>query len=189
MRALRIKSRANASVEDNVPIPTLRPGHILVKVVAAALNPTDYKHIASTNSPVSVGCDYAGVVVDVATSPPEAEAATASTTSIIKTWRKGDRVCGVIHGANTSHPEDGTFAEYVLAMGDLQIKIPEDMSYEDAASLGMGVSTVGQGFQSLGLPMPGTKTDGGKILVYGGSSAMGVYGIQFFKTQVSINLN
>ncbi len=186
MRALRIKSAGNASVESNVPIPALRPGYILVKVVAVALNPTDYKHIASIDTPVTVGCDYAGVVVDVATSPPEAEAADASTTSVIKTWRKGDRVCGVVHGSNPTHPEDGSFAEYVLAMGDLQIKIPEGMSFEDAAALGMGVSTVGQGFQALGLPLPGTKTDGGKILVYGGSSAMGAYGIQFFKRQVPV---
>jgi NADPH:quinone reductase-like Zn-dependent oxidoreductase len=186
MKALKIDSIGKASVRET-PIPALRPGYILIKVVAVALNPTDWKHIASLNTPVTVGCDYAGIVVDVATTPPEASStAYVSTTAIIKTWRKGDRVYGVIHGSNPNHPEDGTFAEYVLALGDLQLKIPDDMSFEDAASLGMGISTVGQGFQHLGLPLPGDKKDAGqKILVYGGSSSMGAYGIQFFRRPVS----
>jgi len=60
--------------------------------------------------------------------------------------------------------------------GDVQIKIPENLSFEEAATLGVGITTVGQGlYQSLGLPMPGeAKADESKyILIYGGSTATG----------------
>jgi NADPH:quinone reductase-like Zn-dependent oxidoreductase len=182
MKAVRIQSAGKASVVPDAPVPALRPGTILVKVMSVALNPTDWKHIASINSPVAVGCDYAGIVVDVSTAPPDSPDVKES--AIIKTWRKGDRVFGVIHGANPTRPEDGSFAEYLLAPGALQMKIPDGMTFDEAASLGMGVSTVGQGFQAMGLPIPfpGAQVkEGSKILVYGGSSAMGAYGIQLFK--------
>jgi NADPH:quinone reductase-like Zn-dependent oxidoreductase len=55
------------------------------------------------------------------------------------------------------------------------------MSFEDAATLGVGVTTVGQAlYQSLGLPLPasGARADV-PILIYGGSSATGTLAIQY----------
>lgn len=71
-----------------------------------------------------------------------------------------------------------------MAKGDLAIKIPENLSFEEAATLGVGVSTVGQGlYQSLGLPLPGEAKTGesGTILIYGGSTATGGLAIQYAK--------
>ncbi|KAG6988548.1 cytochrome P450 [Physcia stellaris] len=84
--------------------------------------------------------------------------------------------------------EDGTFAEYIVAKGDLQILIPDEMSFEEAATLGVGVVTVGQGlYQSLELPLPtgGSVEGDGKasVLIYGGSTATGTLAIQFAKLQ------
>jgi NADPH:quinone reductase-like Zn-dependent oxidoreductase len=66
------------------------------------------------------------------------------------------------------------------------MKIPDDMSFEDASALGVGIVTVGQGmYQSMRLPWPevGKETAGknGSILIYGGSTATGAYAIQFAK--------
>ncbi len=57
------------------------------------------------------------------------------------------------------------------------------MSFEEAATLGVGITTVGQGlYQSLGLPLPGQgKGDGKVLLIYGGSTATGALAIQFAK--------
>lgn len=75
-----------------------------------------------------------------------------------------------------------SFAEYCVSKGDLLIKLPESLSFEEAATFPLGTATVGQGlFQKalrLNLPTEPTKTPE-PILIYGGSSATGSLGIQF----------
>ncbi|KAJ5404603.1 hypothetical protein N7509_004474 [Penicillium cosmopolitanum] len=153
------------------PIPTLRDDYILVKNVAVGLNPTDWKHVAYLAPPgVLVGCDYAGVVEAVGK-------------DVKKPFKKGDRVCGFAHGSNSVEPEDGTFAEYIVVKGDLQMKIPDHLSFQEAATLGVGIVTVGQGlYQSLKLQLPSEPVkDATPILIYGGSTATGTLAIQFAK--------
>ncbi|KAI4744158.1 GroES-like protein, partial [Aureobasidium sp. EXF-8845] len=63
------------------------------------------------------------------------------------------------------------------------MKIPDSLSTEDAATLGVGVTTVGQGlYQSLKLPLP---TEPAKqpfpVLIYGASTATGTLAIQYAK--------
>jgi NADPH:quinone reductase-like Zn-dependent oxidoreductase len=153
------------------PHPKLRDDYILVKTVSVGLNPTDWKHIAFLAPPgVLVGCDYSGIVEAVGK-------------DVRKKFSKGDRVCGCVHGSNSVQPEDGAFAEYIVAKGDLQIKIPDNLSFQEAATLGGGVTTVGQAlYQSLKLALP-TKPvqDTPPILIYGGSTATGTLAIQFAK--------
>lgn len=36
----------------------------------------------------------------------------------------------------------GAFGEYIVTKGDLQIKIPDNLSFGEAATLGVGISTV-----------------------------------------------
>lgn len=60
------------------------------------------------------------------------------------------------------------------------MKIPDNMSDEEASTLGVGVSTVGQGlYQSLQLPLPGSSKAGYPILIYGASTATGSLAIQY----------
>jgi len=62
-------------------------------------------------------------------------------------------------------------------------KTPNGMSFEDTATLGVGVTTVGQAlYMTLKLPLP---TEPAKtsfpILIYGGSTATGTLAIQYAK--------
>lgn len=153
--------------------PRLRPGYISVDVKAVALNPADWKHIdrpfLNTKGCLS-GCDYAGVVSEIGP-------------GYSKAWAVGDRICGFVHGGNQYQQEDGAFAERIVAKADIQMRIPAGMSFEEAAALGVGVVTCGQGlFQQMGLKLPNTATVSNEVvLIYGGSSATGSLGIQFAK--------
>lgn len=170
--AVVIQKPGVAGLVHDRPIPTLRDDYILVKTAAVALNPTDWKHIHSVirESGPLVGCDYAGVVEAVGR-------------KVTKDFKKGDRICGVAHGSNAVQHEDGTFAEYIVVKGDLQIKIPQNLSFEEASTLGIGITTVGQGlYQALKLALPSSPiTTADPILIYGGSTATGSLGIQYAK--------
>ncbi|KAL2812766.1 hypothetical protein BJX63DRAFT_421633 [Aspergillus granulosus] len=170
-KAIIITSPKKEELVTNHPIPPLRDDYILVKTVSVALNPTDWKHIAYLAPPgVLVGCDYAGIVEAVGK-------------DVKKQFKKGDRVCGFIHGSNAVQPEDGAFAEYIVAKGDIQIRIPDNLSFEEAATLGVGITTVGQSlYQSLKLALPENPIkEPVPILIYGGSTATGSLAIQFAK--------
>ncbi|EXJ77941.1 hypothetical protein A1O3_09100 [Capronia epimyces CBS 606.96] len=159
-----------ASLVDR-PFPKLRPGYVLVDVKAVALNPTDWKHIDFINTKGSLsGCDFAGVVAETGT-------------GYSKQWKVGDRIAGFANGGNNLQPEDGSFAERIAVKADVAIRIPDSLSFEEAATLGVGVITCGQGlFQKMGLQRPSQPTTKGEfILIYGGSSATGTLGIQFAK--------
>jgi NADPH:quinone reductase-like Zn-dependent oxidoreductase len=125
MRALRVYSQGKAAVVSDIPIPALRPEYILVRTVAVALNPTDWKSSQGVNDPVTIGCDYAGIVEDVGE-------------KVTKPFKKGDHVCGFVMANNSMQFDDGADQEYLVAKADLQIKMPDYLSFEEAATLGVG---------------------------------------------------
>ncbi|EAW06525.1 zinc-binding alcohol dehydrogenase family protein [Aspergillus clavatus NRRL 1] len=170
-KAVIVSAPKQGSLVTDRPIPKLRDDYILVKTVSVAVNPTDWKHIDYVAPPgVLVGCDYAGIVEEVGK-------------DVQKPFKKGDRICGFAHGSNAVQPEDGTFAEYIVVKGDLQTHIPDNLSFQEAASLGVGITTVGQSlYQSLKLAWPTEPIKNAEpILIYGGSSATGTLAIQFAK--------
>ena len=170
-KAIVIRGLKKAELVSDRPIPNLRDDYILVKTAAVALNPTDWKNIDNLGMDGALsGCDYAGTVEEVGK-------------GVSKQWKKGDRVAGFAHGGDVVQHENGAFAEYIVAKGDIQMAVPDGVSFEEAATLGIGVFTVGQGlYQSLGLPLP---TEPAKeafpVLIYGGSTATGSLAIQFAK--------
>ena len=62
-------------------------------------------------------------------------------------------------------------------------KIPESMSFEETASMGVGVTTIGQAlYHDLKLPWPIEPVETPfPILIYGGSTASGTLAIQYAK--------
>ncbi|KAH7126006.1 chaperonin 10-like protein [Dactylonectria macrodidyma] len=171
-KAIRIKAPGHAVLVTDAPIPDLRDGSIMAKTAAVALNPTDWKHIDFLSSPVAnVGCDYSGTVVQVGA-------------AVRNGLKVGDRVmASSTDVSNHSKHQDGAFAEYVIAKGDIQTKVPERMTFKEASTLGAGIITMGQSlYQSLGFPQPDTPAkEPIPVLVYGGSIATGTLAIQFAK--------
>ncbi|KAH6635409.1 zinc-binding oxidoreductase ToxD [Chaetomium sp. MPI-SDFR-AT-0129] len=175
---------------QTVPVPPLKPGQLLVKTVAVALNPTDWKSLyAPDGSAVGtrLGIDFAGVVVDVKESEPGQDGEGK------RKWEKGERVCGAVWGGKDDR---GAFGEYVVTDGTLLFEVPAHLSFEQAATLPAGIMTCGQGlYRILGLPLPSvsapsapsvnpgnnSKPSGPYILIYGGSTASGLLGIQYAK--------
>lgn len=165
-----IKAQGDAQIEQ-VTVPELKDDYILVTTRAVALNPSDWKHVDFMASPgARSGCDYAGVVEAVGK-------------AVTKGFKKGDRVTGPCYGANAMNHDTGSFGQHIAVKGDVQIKIPDNLSFEEAATLGIGLTTAGQAlYQNLKLPLPDS---GGKanfpILIYGGSTATGALAIQLAK--------
>ncbi|KAH8602743.1 alcohol dehydrogenase class-3 [Bisporella sp. PMI_857] len=169
-RAIVVEERGKAGIAE-VPVPKLRDDYINIEVKAVALNPTDWKHIKYVSPKnARIGCDYSGIVEEVGS-------------AVTKDFKKGDRIAGFVHGGNPINLEDGGFGNYITAKGDIQIKVPENLSLEEAATLGVGIGTVGQGlYQSLKLPLPTSPSEKKfPLLIYGGSTATGILAIQFAK--------
>ncbi|KAI9677234.1 MAG: hypothetical protein M1822_008183 [Bathelium mastoideum] len=175
MRAIKIFGHGDARVVKDAPIPELREDYILVKVHSVAINPTDHKHI--DRLPIkgaTPGCDYAGIVVKVGP-------------KVTKPFKPGDRIFGGVHGSNMLQPNGGSFGEYLVAKGDMQGKIPDGVSFEQACTMGVAIVTIGQSlYRGLGLPLPidekgKQRLAGRPVLIYGGSGAMGMMAIQFAK--------
>ncbi|CAM1511883.1 Fc.00g093960.m01.CDS01 [Cosmosporella sp. VM-42] len=156
---------------SKAPMPTVREEWILVKTKAVALNPTDWKHVKRgfANAGSRLGCDYAGVVEEVG--------------SKVTDFKKGDRITGFCHGGHRLDHETGAFGEYILAKACAQIKIPEHLSFEQAATIPVSTFTCGLGlYKSLQLPLPGSPPkEPFPILIHGGSTRTGLWAIQFAK--------
>lgn len=77
------------------------------------------------------GCDFSGIVEEIGS-------------DVKSDVKKGDRIFGFVQGCNNINLAGGAFAEYLLAKDGIFAKVPDFMSMEDAATLGVGVVTVGQ---------------------------------------------
>lgn len=173
MKALVVDGK-QARLDTGRRIPELPDDGILVRPIAVALNPADWKHVVYGRAKDSciIGCDYAGIVDAVGK-------------AVAKPWHPGDKICGCCHGSNYVNADDGVFAEFAVVKGDLQMRIPDAVSFEKAATIGLGDITVGQGLypkvMKLRLPTDSTENNGTHVLIYGGASATGALAIQYAK--------
>lgn len=164
--------------------PKINDNQILIKAVAYAANPTDWKHaVPGKNKGAVAGTDASGVVIEVGAK--------------VDTYQVGDIVSTFMHG-NIS-PVKGAFSDYVVGnlnttikydkanFDDQALKIgdqPADFinTFEGAAAVLLGLGTVGLSFHyNLGLK-PGNSENLSKyILIWGGASSTGVLAIQLAK--------
>ncbi|KAL0936840.1 uncharacterized protein CTRU02_209056 [Colletotrichum truncatum] len=150
-----------------VPLPALGSTNVLVKAACVGLNPSDAKMVDAGIPQGSIaGLDFAGVVV-------------SKGSDVSGTIRPGDRVCGVAFGYN-SNTNDGTgaFAEYVIASEHLLFRIPDNMSFEEAATLPCGLLTGGMVLYKMMKLKDGPSDKERSVLIYGGSTASGLFMIQ-----------
>jgi NADPH:quinone reductase-like Zn-dependent oxidoreductase len=126
----------------------------------------DFPFLAAPGA--TVGCDFTGTVV-------------ALGSKVTRDYKPGDRISGVCHGSNASRFDSGCFGEYCVVKEGATFKVPDNMSDEKAATVGVAVVTVALGlYQNLGLPYPGSGKSGNGdwVLIYGGSTATGSIAIQ-----------
>lgn len=175
-----------------VPVPALAADEVLVRVAAVALNPSDHKLLdQSTTAGAVAGADFSGTVVRVGDN-----ASVKDTNG--RALQAGDRVACFVFGSNPGNPGNGAFGEYVAAPAGLCVQIPTGMDFATAASLPMGILTVGFIFRSLGLELQASDYDdnghnsgaaankagesrGEFVLVHGGATATGTLAIQLLK--------
>jgi NADPH:quinone reductase len=137
---------------------------VLIKVVVSGSNPKDWYAPKFFNKPHNTGDDIAGIVDKVGDRVYE--------------FRPGDRVAA-FHPMGTPH---GSFAQYAIALAATTFHIPKTTSFEEAAAVPLTAMTAAVAlYRRVGLPQPtspapkGAKTP---LIVYGASSAVGVYTIQ-----------
>ena len=145
MKALVKKAKGKGLIELlDYPIPPVLEGYVLLRIVAAGICGSDLKIYNDDHPyfpPVILGHEFSGEIVEVGPG--------------VKGWEKGDRVVSEVHGLVCEHCRfclsgekhvcpskralgwgiDGGFAEYVAVPAWLLHRIPEEVSYEEAALL------------------------------------------------------
>ncbi|RPD59725.1 GroES-like protein [Lentinus tigrinus ALCF2SS1-6] len=179
-------SGAPWKIYDNWPVPKPGPNDVLLKVVAAGLNPADWKIQSGAPGPLVSqwpfigGLEAAGIIEEVGAE--------------VTNFAKGDKVfCP--GGFDQVH---AAYKQYTIAPALNVAKIPHNISFEQAASIPvcLGVVATGMwskapGADSVGFPAPWeegglSKFKGQAALVVGGSSSVGQYepaAIQMAKLQ------
>ncbi|KAL8851973.1 MAG: hypothetical protein Q9221_003184 [Calogaya cf. arnoldii] len=167
------EAKARLQVQDR-PISQPQGSEVLVKNVAIATNPVDWKiqdnGMFITKYPNVLGSDISGTVE--ATGPE------------VKRFNKGDRVTGFANSISNQDPNHGAFQQYTLLNDNATAKIPDSMSFEEGAILPMAIATAGVGiFLNLGIPRPtGTQKQSGGFLVWGASSSVGSAAVQIARS-------
>lgn len=142
--------------------PPVAPDGVLLRVHAAGLNPVDAQiregRLADQfpyHFPVILGWDAAGVVERVG--------------DAVTWFRPGDRAYG---HCRRHELELGTFAEYVSVPEGYLARMPEGLSFEQAAALPLPGLAAHQGLELLGL------RGGEYLFVNGGAGGVGHVAIQ-----------
>lgn len=159
MKAIvQTEEKNTASLElQEVPVPTLKPGEVLVEVKAAGVNRADLLQTQG-NYPVPAGAseilglECAGVIAD----PGDTDR------------QQGEKVACLLTG--------GGYAEYVAVPAGQLLPIPNNYSFVEAASIVEVACTV---WSNIGM-LAGLK-EGQTFLIHGGGGGIGTFAIQMGK--------
>lgn len=151
---------------QEVEKPTPKENELLIKVMAASVNPLDWHKMRADPFLVRLsegllkpkdnrlGADLAGRVEAVGRN--------------VKTFQVGDEVFGEI--------SVGSFAEYVCTTEDKLVLKPTNISFEETAAVPVAALTAIQSLRAKGEIQPGQK-----VLVNGASGGVGSFTVQLAK--------
>ena len=149
---------------EDIEKPVPNDDQVLIKVRAASVNPYDWHFLQGTPyllrmeaglrkpKDTRLGGDVAGEVAAVGKN--------------VTQFKPGDEVFGLCNGA---------FAEYCLGRSKLAFK-PENMTFEQAASVPIAAITALQALRDKGKIQPGQK-----VLINGASGGVGTFAVQIAK--------
>jgi len=160
----------------DAPYTKPAPNQLVIRNHAVGVNPIDwmlpmfgaFQHI---KWPFVLGSDSAGEVVEIGTK--------------VSRFQVGDRVVGQAIGydekINTSN--QSSFQIYTVLLEDMTSHIPDQLPYEQASVLPLGLGTAATGlFQqdhlALHLPSINPIAQGKVVIVWGGSTSVGANAIQ-----------
>ena len=157
MKALRFEAYGPPSVLriQDLPLPALEEGEVLVQVKASSINPSDVGTVAGrfrSKLPMTPGRDYAGVVVEGGA------------------WT-GKQVWGT--GASFGVVRQGAHAEFVAVPSSWLSEKPAQLSMEQAAVVGVPYLTAWQS-----LIEAGNLQKKERLLITGAGGAVGSAAIQ-----------
>jgi NADPH:quinone reductase-like Zn-dependent oxidoreductase len=160
---------------EEIEEPTPGDDEVLIKVRAAAINPVDLlfrgtsyvvRIMIGLRKPreTRVGHDVAGQVEAVGRN--------------VSQFKPGDAVFGTCKGA---------LAEYACASESALVLKPDNVTFEQAASVPIAALTALQGLQRGGLNMSGLDRDGQirprqKVLINGAAGGVGTFAVQIAKS-------
>jgi NADPH:quinone reductase-like Zn-dependent oxidoreductase len=146
------------------PDPVARPGRVVVRVRAAALNPKDVltrtgrlRWFAGRGFPKRVGYDWAGEIAELGRG--------------VTGLAAGDAVFGMIQAWTA-----GACGERVEVLPDELARKPPGLDWEHAAALPLASLTALQALRDLGELVPGQR-----VLIHGASGGVGVHAVQIAK--------
>lgn len=141
------------------PVPTPKPGEVLIKVAAAGVNGPDLMQRKGLYPPPAGAPDLLGL---------EVSGEIVATGSQVQRWKPGDRVTALTNG--------GGYAEYCPVDAEHCLPIPNGIDLIDAAGLPETFFTVWSNlFMGVGLKA------GETLLVHGGAGGIGTTAIQLAK--------
>lgn len=151
-------------VEKEVTLPELGAHQVLVKEEATSINPIDWKlregylkQMFDWEFPIILGWDVAGTIEAIG--------------SEVTDWAVGDAVF-----ARPETTKYGTYAEYTLVDDHLLARIPENVTFNEAAAVPLAGLTAWQALFDHGQLKKGEK-----VLIHAGAGGVGTYAIQFAK--------
>ncbi|BBI99969.1 oxidoreductase [Ferrigenium kumadai] len=168
MKAVRIHAYGNADVlkYEDAPLPDVAPNDVLVQVVAASVNPVDWKiregylqQMISYQFPLTLGWDVSGVVDAVG--------------SKVTRFKVGDAVF--------SRPDirrNGTYAEYVAIREDELALKPGTISHVEAATLPLAGIAAWEAIVTTA-----KVTAGQRVLIHAASGGVGSIAVQLAKSR------
>jgi NADPH:quinone reductase len=150
----------------DLPVPSLRPGHILVRVVATSVNPVDCKlrrhgSEAAPPLPAVLGADFSGSVVALAAD--------------VERFAIGDGVFGC--GGGLRGLPGGALAEYLLVDARLAARKPRSLGHRESAALPLVALTALEGLDRAGVGADD------EVLVRGGTGGVGHVVVQLAKAR------
>jgi alcohol dehydrogenase len=165
MKALVLRKHGSLDdleVVSDYPVPKAVEGHVVIRVRASSFNYHDVFTVKGMPGikvpfPVIIGLDMAGEITEVGAG--------------VANWKAGDRV--LVNPVNKKkglmgEMLDGGMAQYCLVAADQLVKMPDGVSFEDAASL-----PVAYGTAHRMLITHKTVKKGDKVLVLGASGGVG----------------
>lgn len=167
MHAVRIHSFGDANVlkVEDIPLPEPKDNEIVVRVMAASVNPIDYKirsgkypAVKQDQLPKVLGRDISGVVSRVGSS--------------VRKFKKCDSIYAMLGR------DIGGYAEYALVTEDEAAKKPKQLDFVQAAAVPLAALTAWQGLFDQG----GLKA-GQRVLIHGGAGGVGHFAVQFAKAK------